>query len=165
MTGRSLSALRFCQGNNPKGHQQKHPNQSQAMRGLPSIQGFYGQNCCMCEHSMWCCNTVSLCFLMHLLKLLRTTTVCLESLCHSLTLYFSVIKVSAKNSEVTVRFAMEESKICTAFGLLLGRSWLRSTVHVVGLYLFLMTHILDLIPVCLSMPNRNYYLGQAAVWY
>lgn len=37
------------------------------------------------------------------------------------------------------------------------------TVHVVGLFLFLMTHILDLIPVCLSMPNRNYYLGQTAV--
>lgn len=118
VTGRSLSALHFCQGNNPKGHQQKHPNQSQAMRGLPSIQGLYGQNCCMCEHNMWCCNTVSLCFLMHLLKLVRTTTVCLKSLCHSLTLYFSVIKVSAKNSEVAVRFAMEESKICTAFGLL-----------------------------------------------
>lgn len=112
---------------------------------------------------MWCCNTVSLCFLMRLLKLVRTTTVYLKSLRHRLTLYFSVIKVSAKNSEVAVRFAREESKICSSFGLLSGRGWLWRTVHVVGLFLFLMTHILDLIPVCLSMPNRNYYLGQTAV--
>jgi len=28
---------------------------------------------------------------------------------------------------------------------------------------FLMTHLLDLIPVCLSTPNRNCYLGQTAV--
>lgn len=100
---------------------------------------------------------------MHLLKLVRTTTVYLKSLCHRLTLYFSVIKVSAKNSEVAVRFAREESKICTAFGPLSGRGWLWRTVHAVGLFLFLMTHILDLIPVCLSIPNRNYYLGQTAV--
>lgn len=111
----------------------------------------------------WCCNTVSLCFLMHLLELVRTTTVYLKSLCHRLTLYFNVIKVSAKNSEVPVRFAMEGSKMCTGFGPLSGRGWLWSTVHVVGIFLFLMTHILDLIPVCLSLPNRNYYLGQTAV--
>lgn len=159
VTGRSLSALHSCQGNNPKGHQQKNPNQSQAMRGPPSIQGFCSQN----YHMSTCCNTVSLFFLMHLLKLVRTTTVYLKSLCHRLTLYFSVIKVSAKNSEVAVRFAREESKICTAFGPLSGRGWLWRTVHAVGLFLFLMTHILDLIPVCLSMPNRNYYLGQTAV--
>lgn len=105
VTGRSLSTLHSCQGNNPKGHK-KNPNQSQAMRGLQSIQGFYSQNYHMCEYNMWCCNTVSLCFLMHLLKLVRTTTVCLKSLRHRLTLYFGVIKVSAKNSEVSVRFAM-----------------------------------------------------------
>lgn len=26
-----------------------------------------------------------------------------------------------------------------------------------------MTHVLDFIPVCLSMPNKNCYLGQTAV--
>lgn len=72
--------------------------------------------------------------------------------------------MSAKNSEAALRFSVEEKtpkyvQLLASFqeGADCGIQYMS------GFFCVLMTHILDLIPLCLSTPNRNCCLAQTAV--
>lgn len=73
--------------------------------------------------------------------------------------------MSAKNSEAALRFAVEEKtpKYVQLLALFQEGADCRVQYMLLGFFYFLLTHILDLILVCLSTPNRNCYLGQTAV--
>lgn len=99
---------------------------------------------------------------MHLLELVRTSTGQLKAALHRLAL--SVIKVSAKDSEAALRSAVEETpKYVQLLALFQEEAGCEVRYMLLGFFYSLMIHILELIPVCLSTPNRSCYLGQTAV--